>query len=201
MAGLAMTAQIISFLLQRGQCQRTESRGGQFDGGGRPPVVRSDRRWPARACRSLKSIRPEGLHVRGDSNHASRRALLQSVQEQAGQQERREMVEGECALEPVSGDVPGVPVAAGVIDQHIYPGQALEDLPGQPPYPGLGGQVRDEHVHLLSAGGADLAGGSFGAFSVPASDRKVRAQSSQPRGSRLLSANYMSKPWRPSAAC
>ncbi len=38
------------------------------------------------------------------------------------------MVEGERALEPVRGDVPGVPVAPDVVHQHVDPGKALEYL-------------------------------------------------------------------------
>jgi len=98
------------------------------------------------------------------------------------------VVEGEGALEPVSGDVPGVPVAAGVVDEHVNPRQALEDLTGQSPYLGLGGQVCDEHVHLPAASRADLAGGSFGALPVPAGDREVRAQGGQAQGGRFADA-------------
>src|ERR1039458_7467551 len=74
---------------------------------------------------------PDGLHVGRDRDHAGRGAPLELVEEQAGEQEGREMVEGEGALEPVSGDVPGVPVPADVVDQNIDPGQALEYLVSQ----------------------------------------------------------------------
>jgi len=40
---------------------------------------------------------------------ARRGVLGQPVQEQVGQQERREVVQREGVLEPVSGDVPAVP--------------------------------------------------------------------------------------------
>ena len=102
------------------------------------------------------------VRVGGDRDHPGRGALLEPVEEQVGEQERREMVEREGALEPVSGDVPGVPVPADVVDQHIDPGKVLEHLAGQPPHLRLGGQVRDEHVHLPAAGRADLAGRVLG---------------------------------------
>jgi len=53
---------------------------------------------------------PLGLGVGGHGDHPRRGALLQSVEEQGGEQERRQMVEGEGALQPVGGDVAGVPV-------------------------------------------------------------------------------------------
>src|SRR5271166_203107 len=43
----------------------------------------------------------------------------------------------------VSGDVPGVPVPADVVDQYVDPGQPPEYLASQPPHPRL---VRDENV-------------------------------------------------------
>ena len=83
-----------------------------------------------------------------DRDHAGRGALLQPVEQQVREQERREVVEGEGALEPVGGEVPGVPVPPDVVDQHVDPRQALEHLVGQPAHLGLRRQVRDEHVHL-----------------------------------------------------
>jgi hypothetical protein len=117
-----------------------------------------------------------------------RGALLQPVEEQVGDQERREMVEGEGVLEPVSGDVPGVPVPPDVVDQHIDPGEALEYLLSQPAHLRLGGQVRDEHVHLPAAGRADLPSGALGALLVPAGDREVRTHSGQAQGGRSADA-------------
>ena len=35
-----------------------------------------------------------------------------------------------------------------IVNQHIEAGQTPEYLVGQPPYLRLGGQIRDEHVHL-----------------------------------------------------
>jgi hypothetical protein len=96
-----------------------------------------------------------------------------------GEQERREMVEGEGALKPVSGDVPGVPVPSDVVDQHVDPGKPLEYLVSQPPHLRLGGQVRDEHGHLPAAGCAQLGSRVLGAPTVPARDRQVRTHHGQ----------------------
>lgn len=89
--------------------------------------------------------------------HAGWRTLLQSVEEQIGEQEGCEMVEGEGALEALSRDVPGVPVATDVIDQHVDPGKALQHFGSEPPHLGLGGQVRHEHIDRPTPGCADLA--------------------------------------------
>jgi len=132
---------------------------------------------------------PQGLHVGGDRDHTGRGALLEPAEEQVGEQERREMVDSEGALEPVGGDMPGVPVPADVIDQYIDPGQALQYLAGQPPHLRLGGQVRDEHVHLAGAGGADLASRVLGAPAVPAGDREVRAHRGQAERGRPADAS------------
>ena len=115
--------------------------------------------------------------------------FVKPVEEQVGEQERREMVEGEGVLEPVGGDVPGVPVAADVVDQHIDPGEALEHLGSQPPHLRLGGEVRDEHVHVAAAGGADLASRVLGALAVPAGDREVRTHRRQAEGGRFADAS------------
>jgi hypothetical protein len=60
-------------------------------------------------------------------------ARFEPVEEEVGEQERCKVVEREGALEPVSGDVRGVPVATDVVDQYVDPGEALEHLAGQPP--------------------------------------------------------------------
>ena len=71
------------------------------------------------------------------------------------------MVDGEGALEPFSGDVPSVPEAPDVVDQHIEGRVSLQHLCRQPPHFRLGGQVGHERVHLPSAGCADLTRTSF----------------------------------------
>ena len=44
------------------------------------------------------------------------------------------MVDREGVLEPVGGDVAGIPVAADVVDQDVDPRKALAYLPSQPPH-------------------------------------------------------------------
>src|SRR5688500_4438798 len=99
------------------------------------------------------------------------------------------MVEGEGVLEPVGSDVPGIPVAADVVDQHIEPGNAPEHLGSQPPHLRLGGEVRDEHVYVAVGGGADLACSVLGALAVPAGDRETRTHRRQTESGRLADAS------------
>src|SRR3954470_23026415 len=98
------------------------------------------------------------------------------------------MVDGEGALEAVRGDVPRVPVAPGVVDQHIVPGQPPECFSRQPSYLDLGGQVAHEDVHPLTTGGLDLAGRVLGTALVTADDRDVRPQVRQTHGGRPADA-------------
>jgi hypothetical protein len=84
--------------------------------------------------------------------------------------------------------VPGVPVPADVVDQHIDPRQGLEYLLGQPSYLCLGGQVGDEHVDLPTAGCADLPGRVLGAPAVATGDRQVCTHRGQAQSGRLTDA-------------
>jgi hypothetical protein len=83
------------------------------------------------------------------------------------------MVEGEGALQPIGGEVSGIPEAASVVDQHIDSGKALEDLVGQPPHLRLVRQVGHEHLGLPPSGGVDLTGRAFGGHAVLATDRQA----------------------------
>jgi hypothetical protein len=78
----------------------------------------------------------EDLGVGGDGDNASVFAAFQSVQEKGGEQEWREVVDGESALEPVVGDVSAVPVAAGVVHEHVDAGQGVERAPRPGAAPG-----------------------------------------------------------------
>ncbi len=55
-----------------------------------------------------------GVFMKGRMNGVGG-AALEPVEEQVSEQERREMVDGEGAPEPVSGDVPGVPVPPALL--------------------------------------------------------------------------------------
>ena len=63
-----------------------------------------------------------------------------------GQQERREVVEGERVLQTVGGDVAMRPEAADVVEQDVEPRVGREDLGGQPADLGLRRHVGDEDV-------------------------------------------------------
>ena len=89
------------------------------------------------------------------------------------------MVEGEGAFEPVCGDVPGVPVPADVVDQHMDPRKALQYLLSQLSYFRPGGQVCDEEVHPPVTGCTDLASRVLSAYAISASDRQVRTHPGQ----------------------
>ena len=131
---------------------------------------------------------PHGLRVGGDRDHAGRCALLQPVEQQVGEQERREVVEGEGVLEPVGRDVPGVPVAADVVDQHVDPGQALRAprRPAAAPPPGTTGPRRTRPPARRRPRGS--RGRGLGALAVPAGDRDVRAHRGQAQGGRPADA-------------
>jgi hypothetical protein len=60
--------------------------------------------------------------------------LHQPVEEQVGEQKGGEVVDGKGAFEPVSGEVPGVPVGPGIVDQHIKVGKGVKHFVGQPPH-------------------------------------------------------------------
>jgi hypothetical protein len=60
---------------------------------------------------------------------------LKPLQEQVGEQERREMVKGEGVLDSVRCCVAGVPLPAGVVDQDVDAGEG-EQLVGEPPHLG-----------------------------------------------------------------
>lgn len=55
------------------------------------------------------------MRVGGDCDDTRRGALPQALEEEVGEQERREVVEREGVLEFVGGDMAGVPVAATLL--------------------------------------------------------------------------------------
>jgi hypothetical protein len=136
----------------------------------------------------VKVDAPLRVSVGGDRDHARRGALLEPLDEQLGEQERGQMVQGEGVLETVYRDPSGVPVAADVVDQDIHPGQSVLDLLSQAPYLGLSGQVRDEGHHLATVGGTDLACGGVRASEVAAGDGDAGTHDGQPVGGCLADA-------------
>ena len=61
--------------------------------------------------------------------------------QQAGQQERREVVEREGVLEAIGSDVPAGLEPPGVVDQHVQPRVGAKYLSGQTAHLRLGGHV------------------------------------------------------------
>ena len=65
-------------------------------------------------------------------------AGLEPVQEQAGEQERGQVVDGEGVFQAIGGDPAGGLEPARVVDQHVQPRVGGQDLAGQPAHLGLG---------------------------------------------------------------
>ena len=131
---------------------------------------------------------PLRVSVGGDRDHARGGALLEPLDEQVGEQERGQMVQGEGVLKTVYSDSSGVPVAPDVVDQDIDTRQSVLDLVGQAPYLGLSGQVRYERHNLATVGGTDLACGGVRASEVAAGDGDAGTHGSQPVGGCLADA-------------
>jgi hypothetical protein len=103
--------------------------------------------------------------------------------EETGQQERREVVDREGALQAVGGEVPVGPEPADVVDQHIQPRVGAGHLRGQTAHPGLGGHVSGKGVHHWAARcGADAGRGRLGAGLITAGDADPGAQRGEPDG-------------------
>ena len=102
---------------------------------------------------------------------------LEPIQQQVGQQERGEVVDGEGVLQAVGGDVPGGPEPAHVVDQHVQARVRGEDLTGQTAHLGLDGQVGYEHIDgRVARRCADVASGGLGPGAVAANDADSGAQ-------------------------
>ena len=95
------------------------------------------------------------LGVGRDGDDPGGRAALEPVQDQVGEQEGGEVVDGEGALQSVGGEVPGGPEPAHVADPHIRPQVGAADRDGESAYPRLAGHV-GERVHRRVAGFADI---------------------------------------------
>jgi hypothetical protein len=98
-------------------------------------------------------------------------AGLEPLEQEARQEKRREVVEGEGVLKPVDGRVAVGPEPADVVEQHIEAWIGGEDLGGQPPDFGLGGHVGDEDVHCgIARLARDCGGGQHRTVPVAAGD-------------------------------
>ena len=95
--------------------------------------------------------------IRGGGDDASRCALLQPVDEQVGEEERCQVVDGPGLLDAVLGE-PALRIhRPRVVDQDVEPRAAVENLGGEPAHRPLRGEVGDEHVdpRVASARGLD----------------------------------------------
>ena len=124
-----------------------------------------------------------GVGAGGDGDDPGGRARGEAVQQQAGQQERREVVEREGVLHAIGGDVPVSPEPADVVDQHVQPRVGVQYLSGQTAHPGLNRHVRGKGIHRRATrGGADARRGRLGAGRIPAGDADPGAQRGEPDG-------------------
>ena len=94
------------------------------------------------------------------------------------------MIQCEGALEPVVREVPCVPVAADVVDQHVEWRDALEHLGSEASDLRLGGEIGDEDVYGSTPSAADRALRGADAFAVPSGDGHVSPQPGETERSR-----------------
>ena len=94
---------------------------------------------------------------RGRGHHARRRAGREQVGQLGGQQEARQVIQGEGQLVPVRRKTPAAEHGAGVVDQHVEAAVQRPELRGDAPYLGLLRQIADEKPQTIVAGrAADL---------------------------------------------
>ncbi len=93
----------------------------------------------------------ETLRARGDGDDPSAILGDHLVEQQASEQEWREMVEREGQLEPVLGDVAVPPVAAHIVDEHVQSRIVLLQFGGEAAHLRLRREVGLEHVDLVVA--------------------------------------------------
>ena len=93
------------------------------------------------------------------------RALAQTLLEQAGQQERGEVIDREGPLQTVGAHVPIAPVAAGIVDQHVKAGGCREHFRRKRPHLARGGEGggRSARRRPRSRGGGDVRENPAGA--------------------------------------
>jgi hypothetical protein len=114
--------------------------------------------------------------------------VREPVEEQMGEEERGKVVEGEGEGEAVGDDMPGLPVPAHVVDQHIDPQKPLKYLVSELPYLALDGQVGDQDVYRPATCGTDISSRAVGPLAVSADDREVCTHSGQTQGGGLADA-------------
>ncbi len=117
------------------------------------------------------------------------RALAQTLLEQAGQQERGEVIDREGPLQTVGAHVPIAPVAAGIVDQHVQAGVCREHFRRKRPHLALVGEVREKPVgtarpghrqHRLHRCGSALLIASDDADASPETGERHRRRQADP---------------------
>ena len=107
---------------------------------------------------------PAAVHARTDVDDARGRAGAEPVEQQVGQQERRQVVDREGTLVAVGGGAAAAHRDAGVVDQHVEPGTRAQDPFGQCAHFGQRRKVGGHRRHLPVAGGVcDLTRRNAGA--------------------------------------
>jgi len=110
---------------------------------------------------------------------------IEPLQQEARQQERRELVDRKCVLKAIGGHVAMCPESADVVEQHVQPGIGRQNLVGQPPDLGLRRHVGDEDVHRrIARRSGNLRGGSLGPRPVAARDAHPGTDRGQADGCR-----------------
>jgi len=117
--------------------------------------------------------------VGSDRDHARRRTLFQPVQEQISKEKRREVIEGERVLQPINGDMAGVPLATDVLTSTSILGRrySISSVSRRTSTERTG---PPEHVDVPAAHCADLPSGFLHTRGIAAGDREVRAQLARP---------------------
>jgi hypothetical protein len=107
------------------------------------------------------------------------------VDQEVGQQKWRQVIEGECVLQPIGGLVAVGPEPADVVDEHIEPWVRREDVSSEAPDVALRRQIRHEDVHRAVVGLAtDRVGRLLGSPPIAAGDTHPSTRLRQPDGGR-----------------
>ena len=117
------------------------------------------------------------------------RALAQTLLEQAGQQERGEVIDREGPLQTVGAHVPIAPVAASIVDQQVQAGVCREHFRRKRPHLARVGEVREKPVgaarpgyrqHRLHRCGSALLIASDDADASPETGERHRRRQADP---------------------
>ena len=106
---------------------------------------------------------------------------LKPVEQQRGQQEWREVVEGPCHLDAVDAQLAAREHGAGIVDEHVDPLVAIGDLVGQPANFRQRRQIGEENIGRLAAwrNAGDLRTCRAGFVTIARDDRQRRATGGQ----------------------